>query len=78
MTSVQRENVWRPYYEVKVEEEDLKEKWTRQKKEKKEANIEGGDIADIESKLKSLEDKERAEQLALESAANPKRQFNLK
>ena len=56
----------------------MKEKWSRQKKEKKEANIEGGDIADIESKLKSLEDKERAEQLALESAANPKRQFNLK
>ena len=27
LTSVQRENVWHPYYEVKLEEEDFKEKY---------------------------------------------------
>jgi len=31
---VQRENVWHPYYEIKLEEEDLKEKIQRNKKEK--------------------------------------------
>ena len=82
LTSLQRENVWHPYYEVKMEEEDLKEKISRKQKEKKEADIVGGDIADIESKLKSLEDRERAEQQMLldaaNAAANPKRTFNLK
>ena len=24
LTSIQRENVWHPYYEIKLEEEDLK------------------------------------------------------
>lgn len=36
LTSVQRENVWHPYYEVKFEEEDFKEKYQRSQKEKKE------------------------------------------
>ena len=29
LTSVQRENVWHPYYEIKLEEEDFKEKYAR-------------------------------------------------
>ena len=36
LTSIQRENVWHPYYETKLEEEDLKEKFQRSKAEKKE------------------------------------------
>jgi hypothetical protein len=36
LTSIQRENVWHPYYEVKVEEEDFKDKYQRAQKEKKE------------------------------------------
>lgn len=70
LTSIQRENVWHPYYEVKLEEEDFKEKLQRQKREKKEADIMGGDIADIEGKLKMLEDKERQEQQQLLEAAS--------
>jgi len=53
--------VWHPYYEVKLEEEDFKEKLQRQRAEKREAEIMSKDIAEIESKLKSLEEKERAE-----------------
>ena len=34
LTSVQRENVWHPYYEIKLEDEDLREKIQRNKKEK--------------------------------------------
>jgi DNA mismatch repair ATPase MutS len=85
LTSVQRENVWHPYYEVKLEEEDLKEKWQRQKREKRDADIMGGEIADIETKLKQLEERERAEQQALldsaNATANPERKkplFDLK
>jgi hypothetical protein len=29
MASYQRENVWHPYYEVKLEDEDFKEKLAR-------------------------------------------------
>ena len=62
LTSVQRENVWHPYYEVKLEEEDFKDKLQRQRLEKKAgADMMGGDIAELESKLKTLEDKERQE-----------------
>ena len=80
LTSVQRENVWHPYYEVKTEEEDFKAQLQRQRAEKREAEIGSKDIAEIESKLKSLEEKERAEQLAAAEAANPdkKKVFNLK
>jgi hypothetical protein len=53
--------VWHPYYEVKLEEEDFKEKLQRQRKEKREADMMGGEIAEIEGKLKSLEDRERQE-----------------
>lgn len=59
LTSVQRENVWHPYYEVKLEEEDFKEKYQRQRAEKRETEMMNKDIAEIESKLKSLEEKER-------------------
>lgn len=80
LTSVQRENVWHPYYEIKVEEENFKEKLQRQKREQREADVVGGDVADLESKLKQLEDKERQEQQALLDAANSstKKSFDLK
>lgn len=61
LTSVQRENVWHPYYEVKLEEEDFKEKYQRQRAEKRETETMNKDIAEIESKLKSLEERERQE-----------------
>ena len=39
LTSIQRENVWHPYYEIKTEDDDFKEKYQRQKKEKKEKQL---------------------------------------
>jgi hypothetical protein len=59
LTSVQRENVWHPYYEVKLEEEDFKDKYQRQRAEKREAEMMNKDIQEIENKLKSLEERER-------------------
>lgn len=61
LTSVQRENVWHPYYEVKLEEEDFKDKYQRQRAEKREAEMMNKDIQEIENKLKSLEERERQE-----------------
>ena len=81
LTSIQRENVWHPYYEVKIEEEDFKEKLQRQRMEKREAEVQGSkDIVEIESKLKSLEEKERAEQMAMaeSTGGEKKKTFNLK
>ncbi len=82
LTSVQRENVWHPYYEVKLEEEDFKEKYQRQRAEKRETEMMNKDIAEIESKLKTLEERERMEALAQIEAANgggeKKKTFNLK
>ena len=80
MTSVQRENVWHPYYEVKLEEEDFKEKYQRQRAEKRETELMSKDIVEIENKLKSLEEKERQEALQQLEAANgiQKKTFNLK
>ena len=62
LTSIQRENVWHPYYEVKLEEEDFKDKYLRGQKEKKEKAMMNNDIEEIENKLKTLEEKEKAEQ----------------
>lgn len=82
LTSVQRENVWHPYYEVKLEEEDFKEKYQRQRAEKRETEMMNKDIAEIESKLKSLEERERMEAIAQMELANgggeKKKTFNLK
>ena len=80
LTSVQRENVWHPYYEVKLEEEDFKEKYQRQRAEKRETEMMNKDIAEIESKLKSLEERERQEQLTMQESANgeKKKTYSLK
>lgn len=29
LTSIQRENVWHPYYEIKLDEEDFKDKYQK-------------------------------------------------
>lgn len=63
LTSIQRENVWHPYYEIKVEDEDFKEKYQRQQKEKKERAIGGNvqEMEEIEKQLKNLEEREALE-----------------
>lgn len=78
LTSIQRENVWHPYYEVKMEEEDFKEKIQAKQKEKKE-KAGNQEIDEIETKLKILEEKERQEkQDALDAAAGKKKGYDFK
>ena len=62
LTSMQRENVWHPYYEARLEgEEDLKEKMLRKQKEKVVHAPMTQDIEEMETKIKNLDDKEKSE-----------------
>jgi len=76
LTSIQRENVWHPYYEIKVEEEDFKEKIQAKQREKKEKAA-NQDIDELESKIKALEEKERQEAMAQsDGTADKKKTYN--
>lgn len=84
LTSIQRENVWHPYYEVKVEEEDFKDK-IRNKKLAQMENAGNQDITELEKQLKALEEKERQDAQDQLDALNAgpggaakKKTFNLK
>jgi hypothetical protein len=63
---------------MKLEEEDLKEKFQKSKKEKTEAIMGNQDIMDIEKQLKSLEEKEREEELLKEGLASGKKILDFK
>jgi hypothetical protein len=52
--------VWHPYYEVKIEDEDFKDK-IRNKKLAAMENAGNQEITDIEKQLKALEEKEKQE-----------------
>jgi hypothetical protein len=41
ITMVQRDNIWHPYYEIKLEDEDLGTKFRKNAEAKKEKHIEG-------------------------------------
>jgi hypothetical protein len=53
ITMVQRENTWHPYYEVKVEEEDIRSHFKSRAEVQKAGQTE---IIDIEKKIKELQD----------------------
>jgi len=52
ITTVQRENVWMPFYETVIDEMDFKEKMIAAAEEKKLANIGGNNLTDLQKKLK--------------------------
>jgi len=52
LTIVQRDNIWHPYYEVKLEEEDLGSKMRKNLEQKKAlAAVDGVAIEEIQTKL---------------------------
>lgn len=66
--------MWHPYYETKLEEEDLKEKFQRSKAEKKEKAMINQDIEEMETKIKTMQDQEREEaQQRLDAASGTKK-----
>ena len=52
ITTVQRENVWHPYYEVVIEEMDFKEKMIEAARVKNMANLGGANVTNLEAQLK--------------------------
>jgi len=51
ITAVQRDNIWHPYFEVKIEDDDMGTKFRRNAMEKKEKAVDGEAIENIQSKL---------------------------
>jgi hypothetical protein len=49
ITMVQRDNIWHPYYEIKLDDEDLGTKFRKNAEAKKEKMIEGSGIVNLES-----------------------------
>jgi hypothetical protein len=62
ITSVQRENVWHPYYEIKTEEEDFKEKLQRNIKEASVKKVEGENIELLKKELSNIENLQKEEE----------------
>jgi len=48
ITTVQRENVWHPFYEVVIEEMDFAEKMKQAAEDKKRANVGGAAITELQ------------------------------
>jgi len=48
ITTVQRENVWQPFYEVQIEEMDFKEKMMAAAEEKRLANVGGNAVQELQ------------------------------
>jgi hypothetical protein len=49
ISTVQRENVWHPYYESNIEEMDFKEKMMAAAEEKRMANLGGSAVTELQS-----------------------------
>jgi len=62
VTIVQKDNIWHPYYEVKLEEEDLGTRYRKNMEQKKaSAAVDGLAIEEIQQKLQQIEQTERDE-----------------
>jgi hypothetical protein len=55
ITMVQRDNIWHPYYEIKLDDEDLGTKFRKNAEAKKEKAIDGEAIEILQSQLQQLE-----------------------
>lgn len=83
LTIVQRDNIWHPYYEVKLEEEDLGSKYRKNLEQKKQlAAVDGQAIEEIQQKLLQIDQAERDEKTKAEQKdmpqKAPKRIFDMK
>ena len=83
ITMVQRDNIWHPYYEIKLDDEDLGTRFRKNAEAKREKAVDGEAIEQIQQQLQQLESSQRAENeraAAEESGVkNPeKRKFDMK
>lgn len=58
VSTVQRENVWHPYYEINLEAEiDFKEHMQSKMQSNKDANIDGKDVSELKNQMIQMEQK---------------------
>ena len=51
ISTVQKENVWQPYFERDMEDMDFKEKMIQKAEENRKAQVGGANVANLESAL---------------------------
>jgi hypothetical protein len=81
ISTVQRENVWHPFYETVLEEMDFKEKMMAAAEEKKMANIGGVNMTELQKKLNEHDENVKAveqDKKRVEAGFAPKKVFNIK
>ena len=61
ITMIQRDNIWHPYYEIKLDEEDLGTKFRKNVEAKREKNIDGEAIEELQKQIQDLEKTQRDE-----------------
>lgn len=70
LTIVQRDNIWHPYYEVKLEEQDLGTQMRKNIEQKREKAVEGQAIEELQQKLNDMDQAAKDEAARKEAAAS--------
>ena len=81
ITTVQRENVWHPYYETIIDEMDFKEKMIAAAQEKKNENVGGNAVSELQKALQAHDEGVKLadqEKKRADLGLAPKRVFNIK
>ena len=69
-TMVHRENVWHPYYEIKVEEEDLGTIFRNRQQEKNASNVEGAKVSSLEQRIENMDKQHRDQKDQMQNEAS--------
>ena len=72
---IHRDNVWHPYYEIKVEEDDIGTRFKKNQDAKKEKDIDGAGVAAAMEQITNFDKAQKDQQEALESAQGPKKRI---
>ena len=75
ITMIHRDNVWHPYYEIKVEEDDIGTRFKKNQDAKKEKDIDGAGVAAAMEQITNFDKAQKDQQEALESAQGPKKRI---
>lgn len=70
LTQIQRDNIWHPYYEIKLEEEDLASKFRKKIDQNREKQVDGAAIEDLQAKISQLDAVERAQKEKADAEAS--------
>ena len=54
ITMIQRDNIWHPYYEIKLDDEDLGTRFRKNAEAKREKAVDGEAIEELQAKIQQL------------------------